>query len=474
MTTTPSAAPLPPDPIVRPEQVKASPFYWPNLIAALIASIAIAVGSIGPWAAFMGMTKSAMGGDGNITLTLGIVAALALFALLNFGRTEVRSKRMVALGVVAAVAGVVAFVIALVDAKDLASRSTEFMGSTIGPDIGWGLWMILIGGPVLAVTSAIVVKQVRAMAKGGAGVDARSLPPAQPVPPPSYPVPAPESPSASTEAPGPTSYWDSPSTTDPALVAATAPAPPPAFPLETPRPPAQTTPPAPIPTAMAAVTPLPTDVGEPPVFDYPMAPTALPAHNGDSPRSVLRRIAPWAGGAAALAAAFGTGVWAAPYLTGAGQTTNNGAMPAITKTVTSTAAPSPTMSSTQATAADSPAASGEFGPFDNGDAKVFVDGKPREVRGSVNCFESSDGFLIGIDPPGNKVIVKLSKDLSRVLQVGLGMVEGKDLPAFLDGAASGNASVTNDGKSHRITGTVPTGYSATSPTLPFEIDVTCP
>lgn len=451
MTMTPPDSPPPHDPMVRPEQVKASPFYWPNLIVALAASIAIAIGSIGPWAAFMGMTKNAIGGDGNITLVLGIVAALALFALLNFGRTKVRSKRMVALGAVAAVAGVVAFVIAVFDAKELSSRTTEFMGSTIGPEIGWGLWMVLIGGPVLAVTSGIVISQVKTIAKGNADPE-----PAEE---------APDQPSAqSMQSARPLSY-----------PAVTAPEPPPVTPAEIPQPQVHMPPPAPIQSA-AAVTPnpLPPVVGEPPAVEYPMAPIPPTTGVGGSTRSVVRRIAPWAGGAAAVAAAFGTGVWAGPYLTGAGQTTNNGAMPAITKTVTSTAAPSPTTSSTQATAADSPAASGEFGPFDSGDAKVFVDGKPREVRGSVNCFASSDGFLIGIDPPGNKVIIKLSKDLSRVLQVGLGKVEGKDLPAFLDGAASGNASVTNDGKSHRITGTVPTGYSATSPTLPFEIDVTCP
>jgi len=162
----PSAV-LPPDPMVGPEQVKASPFYWPNLVAALIASIGIAVGSIGPWIAFMGMSRNAIGigRDGTITLILGIIAALALFALLNFGRTQVRSRRMVVLGMVAGVAGAVAFVIALLSALDVSSRENEFMGRTIGPEIGWGLWMILIGGPVLAVTSAIVVQQVKAIAK---------------------------------------------------------------------------------------------------------------------------------------------------------------------------------------------------------------------------------------------------------------------------------------------------------------------
>ena len=462
--------------MVRPEQVKASPFYWPNLIAALIASVAVAVGSIGPWAAFMGMTKNAIGGDGTITLILGIVAALALFALLNFGRTQVRSKRMVALGMIAVVAGVVAFLIALFDAKELSSRTTEIMGSTIGPEIGWGLWMILIGGPVLAVTSLIVVKQVKTIAKDNA--DPRGSVEAQSVLPPTYPVPAPESTSAPTEAPGPTSYWESPIATQPAPVTATAPEPSSPLPVETPRPPIHTPPPAPILSAVAA-TPTPPlgqapVVGEPPVYDYPLAPTAPPARNGDSRRSVLRRIAPWAGGVTALAAALGTGVWAAPYLTGANQNANNSGTPGVTITRTTTAAPSSTISSTQPAATNSSAASADFGPFDSGDAKVFVDGKPREVRGKVNCFESSGDFYIAIDPPGNQVIVKLSQDLSRVLSVTLGRVNGESLPAFLDGAARGDASATNNGKSHRITGTVPTDYSATSPTLPFEIDVTCP
>lgn len=457
--------------MVRPEQVKASPFYWPNLIAALVASVSIIVGSIGPWVAFMGMTKNAIGGDANITLGLGIVAALALFALLNFGRTEVRSKRMVALGVVATVAGVVSCLIALFDAKNLTSLTTEIMGSTIGPEIGWGLWMILIGGPVLAVTSAIVVMQVKTMAKEDpglqAGVDPLNLPSAQSVLPPPEPSLAPEGPSAPAETPAPTSSWESPIANQFAPVAEPAP----------PHPPVQTPPSAPIQSAVPA-TPMPPlaqppVASGPPVFDYPMTPPEPPAHTGGSHRSPLRRIAPWAGGVAALAAALGTGVWAAPYLTGGNQNTNNSTMPAATKTVTNTAVPSSTMSSTRATSADSPAASGVFGPFDSGDAKVFVDGKPREVRGKVNCYSYDNAFWISLEPPGNPVMAKVSQDFSRVLHVSLGKFNGEYVLPFLDGSTDSDASVTKDGNSYRITGRIRVGYSSLD-AVPFEIDVTCP
>ena len=158
---------LPTDPLLNPDQVKASPFYLPNLIAALIASICVVAGSVGPWIAFMGMTRNAigMGRDGTITLILGIIATLALFALLNFGRAEVRSKHMVVLGTIAGIAGATAFVIALFSALEVSSREKEIMGRSLGPEIGWGLWMILIGAPVLAVTSLIVVQQVKGIAK---------------------------------------------------------------------------------------------------------------------------------------------------------------------------------------------------------------------------------------------------------------------------------------------------------------------
>ena len=218
MTTPPPTA-LPDDPELRPDQIKDAPYYWPNLIAALAAAIGVAVGSIGPWIAFMGISRNNIGegADGTITLILGIIAALCLFALLNFGRTRVRSKRMIGLGTVAGIAGVLAFLIGVIDAQEVSSRKTEILGKTIGPEIGWGLWMILIAGPVLAITSGIVVKQVMTIAKNNPApteLQQDRIKPAAPAPPspPAVPATKPTPPAAAPTAPHPAATKNPPPT----------------------------------------------------------------------------------------------------------------------------------------------------------------------------------------------------------------------------------------------------------------------
>lgn len=470
--TTPQPAAPPPDPEVRPNEVKSAPFFFPNLIAALIAAVAVAVGSIGPWIAFMGMSRNNIGdgADGTITLILGIVAVLALFALLNFARTQVRSKRLVALGAVAGIAGVLAFAIGFIDAQEVSSRKTEIFGKTIGPEIGWGLWMILIAGPALAITCGIVVKQVLSIAKantepaesqrfqidmGGSRPDTavEATPPAAPVAPrpaaqivpPSAPPITPPAPSASVPHP-------------------------PALPPPPPPPPAPVPAPPPPPKPVADIPPLPV----PPATSTPAVATS------DAGRSGVRRAAPWAGGAAALAAALAAGVWAGPYLTGG----NNGAEPAVTTTATTTptttAAPTPTTTSSPSQSAansgSSSAAPATFGPFTSGDAKVLVGGQPREVRGDVSCFLYGGKVTISIGPMGNPVAAMITEADTRVSSVSLGNVDGVTL-GYLDGAATGSATATKDGNSYRITGTA-TGVDTKNPmqpySRPFEIDVTCP
>ena len=496
---------LPPEPMVGPQQIKASPFYWPNLIAALVAALGIAVGSIGPWIAFMGISRNAVGNDGTITLILGIAAALALFALLNFGRTEVRAGRMITLGTIAGIAGVIAFVIAFLGAQEVSSRKTEIMGSTIGPEIGWGLWMILISGPVLAITSLVVVNQVKSMAKtvGGGSAAARVIaPPPAPLPQsePLRPAPAPAPPPTPTPPPAPPA---------PAMLAAAAPAPEPPKSLQPAEPPKpevrneETAPREPVSIPTAAT---------PPPAAQAAADAAAPKQIVDSGRSATRRLTPWIAGVGALAAAVAGGVWAAPYLTGGKQNNDTESSivesasvpaPSVAAAPSSAAAAASSAAASAAAAASSAAAaavssgaaaassaasastttapaagssSAAFGPFTSGDAKVFVDGKPREVRGDVFCSAYGGKMNINIGPMGNPVGVILPEGDSRVSSVTLGTVDGIML-GFLDGAANGNAAATKDGKSYRITGTA-AGFDPANPlepyTKPFNIEVTCP
>lgn len=141
-------------------QASSAPYYLPNLIAAIIASVGIVVGSIGPWLTFMAVTRNAMDGDGIFTLILGIVSAAALFVVLNLGRGRAKKGWMVALGNVAVAAAIITFLIAAYDAREVMSRKADLFGTTLSAQIGWGLWMVLISSVLLAITASVVVRQI--------------------------------------------------------------------------------------------------------------------------------------------------------------------------------------------------------------------------------------------------------------------------------------------------------------------------
>lgn len=146
-----------------------APLYLPNLIAALIASVGVVVGSIGPWATFFAMSTNAVGGDGTITLILGIIAGVALFAVLNLARTKAQSSWMVGLSVLATVAGLVCLIVAIMDIFEVTSRKAEFFGKTIGAQVGWGLWMVAIASAVLTITAVVVATQIPRLRTVGPG-----------------------------------------------------------------------------------------------------------------------------------------------------------------------------------------------------------------------------------------------------------------------------------------------------------------
>jgi hypothetical protein len=126
------------------------------LIASLVASVGIIIGSIGPWANFMALSKNGVDGDGMITLVLGVISAVALFTLFSRG-----PKGGFIIRWIGPVVGVVCLVIAIVDIMNLSSNTTELFGETIGVQIGWGLWLMAISSAVLCLTSTTVAKQLR-------------------------------------------------------------------------------------------------------------------------------------------------------------------------------------------------------------------------------------------------------------------------------------------------------------------------
>jgi len=93
------------------------------------------------------------------TLILGISAAVALFGVLNLGFMGGKPKLMMYLSIGAATAGVVGAGIGTLDIIDVFSRSAEFFRETVRPDVGWGLWLVLISSVTLIATAIIVAVQ---------------------------------------------------------------------------------------------------------------------------------------------------------------------------------------------------------------------------------------------------------------------------------------------------------------------------
>jgi len=137
--------------------------YLPNLIVAMIASVGLVIGSLGPWMTFLVFDRTDTDGDGAITLMLGLVSAVALFVVFNLGRSQTKTGLMKRLSRLVVGAGVLAFVIGVADAHEVTSRKVELFGQTVGPQIGWGLWLVLITSVVLTVTAGVVVRQVSKM-----------------------------------------------------------------------------------------------------------------------------------------------------------------------------------------------------------------------------------------------------------------------------------------------------------------------
>jgi hypothetical protein len=145
---------------VDPEPAGPSTIYLPNLIVALVASVGIVVGSLGPWVTLLMFDRNATDGDGKYTLVLGIIAAAMLFVVLNLGQSWTKTALMRRLTILAALSGGLSFAIGVIDAHEVLSRKVELFGTTIGAQIGWGLWLTLIASLALVVTAVVVAKQL--------------------------------------------------------------------------------------------------------------------------------------------------------------------------------------------------------------------------------------------------------------------------------------------------------------------------
>ncbi len=110
------------------------------------------------------------------------------------------------------------------------------------------------------------------------------------------------------------------------------------------------------------------------------------------------------------------------------------------------------------------------------DAKVTVDGKPRDVKGEVSCSATVDSINILISQPTAAISIALSTDASSVQSVGIGSVDDVSL-SFQEHAPGVEATVTKDGNTYTVKGTA-IGYDKDHPDRqfiqPFEVVVACP
>lgn len=141
------------------------PSYMPNLITALVASVAVFAGSLGPWVIFLALNAS--GFDINLnsgwggTLTIGGVSAFALFTQLNVGRSGRTPWLMVVVTGLIPLIAATSFIIALIFIIRVRSApSLELFGTPLGAQVGWGLWAVAAGSAVLCLTSWVVASQV--------------------------------------------------------------------------------------------------------------------------------------------------------------------------------------------------------------------------------------------------------------------------------------------------------------------------
>lgn len=153
-----------------PNALSDAPFYLPNVIAAIVASAGIVVGSIGTWASVPASTGTLFvagmdfrGHWGLITLILGSASAIALFAQVNWGRTGSSLRWAVPIAWAVLVAGIGCLAIALVNIAFVTSLTTfaqVYFGIDHAAQVGWGLWLLVICSAALCITGAVVAVQV--------------------------------------------------------------------------------------------------------------------------------------------------------------------------------------------------------------------------------------------------------------------------------------------------------------------------
>jgi hypothetical protein len=124
-------------------------FYRPTLLAALAACLLGMVGSLGPWAGVLMFTIDGLDASwwGVATLTMSAASALVLIMILLWDKTPLDGRYSVPLAWLVVVLGVGCVAIAVPFLlRILTTPRANAFGISVGPSIGWGLWLLSIAG----------------------------------------------------------------------------------------------------------------------------------------------------------------------------------------------------------------------------------------------------------------------------------------------------------------------------------------
>jgi hypothetical protein len=128
----------------------------PTTWVLLGANALIVIGSLMPRASLGIFSADGISGEGVITLLAGLVAigAVLIYALTSWQPTFAR--------VVTWLAVTVSLAVSIYDTIHIAREHIQFLGTSISPDIGTGLWLRLIAS--IAATVTLVVEMVQSQA----------------------------------------------------------------------------------------------------------------------------------------------------------------------------------------------------------------------------------------------------------------------------------------------------------------------
>ncbi|WP_072804116.1 hypothetical protein [Rhodococcoides yunnanense] len=117
------------------------------LVAATISTVLVAVGSFGPWAVVRIYSRNGIEGDGRFTLAAAVVAGVAVLTRYIHRRRWYFD--------LASAAGGVTVVVAVVAIIRVVNGSVELSRGIFNADIGWGLWLVFVGGLLLVASSLL-------------------------------------------------------------------------------------------------------------------------------------------------------------------------------------------------------------------------------------------------------------------------------------------------------------------------------